>query len=238
MTAREAPAGLDEDARRRLASLGYIGATAAPVVRRDAPRPADMTRLIRRDRQGVRVCSCRNSTPAAIPLFEQILAGDREQSRRDAAARRSSHSLLGHEPAAMDAFRRAARLAPESADVRTYLGLHYARDATGSSRRRRCSNRWSPRRPQRLARSKALAAVRERQGRTAEAVALYQQASALRPMTAAGAGSSRRAGHEPQQTPTAIAAFEKARAIERRSLPPRPRARRALPLGPRARQGA
>ena len=33
---------LDPDAMRRLASLGYVGATAAPIVRKDAPRPADM----------------------------------------------------------------------------------------------------------------------------------------------------------------------------------------------------
>src|SRR5262249_12019839 len=43
--AARAPENLDEDARRRLASLGYVSAGAAPIVRRDAPRPIDMTAL-------------------------------------------------------------------------------------------------------------------------------------------------------------------------------------------------
>ena len=38
-----APAALDADAQRQLASLGYVSAGAAPLVRRDAPRAADMT---------------------------------------------------------------------------------------------------------------------------------------------------------------------------------------------------
>src|SRR5690606_3376148 len=36
---------LAEDQKRQLASLGYVGRTAAPVVRRDAPRPVDMVPL-------------------------------------------------------------------------------------------------------------------------------------------------------------------------------------------------
>src|SRR5204862_2219430 len=36
---------LDDEARRQLASLGYVSAGSAPVVRPDAPRPADRTRL-------------------------------------------------------------------------------------------------------------------------------------------------------------------------------------------------
>ena len=38
--AARAPAALDDEAQRKLASLGYVGASAAPVVRKDAPRPA------------------------------------------------------------------------------------------------------------------------------------------------------------------------------------------------------
>ena len=34
-----------EEERRKLASLGYVSAGAAPVVRKDAPRPADMRPL-------------------------------------------------------------------------------------------------------------------------------------------------------------------------------------------------
>ena len=43
--AARAPEALDEASRRQLASLGYVSASAAPTVRRDAPRPADMVHL-------------------------------------------------------------------------------------------------------------------------------------------------------------------------------------------------
>ena len=211
MTAAKAPAGLDEDARRRLASLGYISATAAPVVRADAPRPADMTRLIEViDRASALFVQERYA--AAIPLFEQILAAD--ANNLDATLRLAvSHSLLGHEPAAMDAFRRAVRLAPDSPDVRTYLGLHYTR----TNRIDQAAPLLEPvvaASPHRVAAVEGLAAVRERQGRTAEAVALYQQVSALRPMTAPELIHLGGLAMSAQQTPAAIAAFEKARAIE------------------------
>ena len=53
---------LNDEARRSLASLGYVSATRGPVVRKDAPRPADMveaapTRWTRRPR-----CSSRSGT--------------------------------------------------------------------------------------------------------------------------------------------------------------------------------
>ena len=94
---------LDEDARRRLASLGYVGATAPPVVRRDAPRPADMTRLF----DVIDKASAlfvQEKYAAAIPLFERILAadpnnldatsapGDRALAARARASRRSTRS--------------------------------------------------------------------------------------------------------------------------------------------------
>ena len=56
--------------------------------------------------------------------------------------------------------------------------------------------------------------VRERQGRTAEAVALHQQVSALRPLTAAELVRLGELAMSAQQTATAIEAFEKARALE------------------------
>jgi tetratricopeptide (TPR) repeat protein len=149
---------------------------------------------------------------AAIPLFEQILAGD--ANNLDATLRLAvSHSLLGHEPAAMDAFRRAARLAPDSTDVRMYLGLHYAR----TNRIEQAAPLLEPvvaASPQRVAAVEGLALVRERQGRSAEAVTLYQQVSTLRPMTAAELVRLGELAMSAQQTAAAIAAFEKARAME------------------------
>ena len=211
LTAAKAPAELDEDARRRLASLGYIGASAAPVVRPEAPRPADMIRLIAVIERASALF-VEEKYSAAIPLFEQILAGD--ANNLDATLRLAvSHSLLGHETPAMEAFRRAARLAPESSDVRTYLGLHYAR----TNRIDQAAPLLEPvvaASPQRVAAVEGLALVRERQGRTAEAVALYQQVLGLRPMTAAELVHLGELAMSAQQTATAIGAFEKARAIQ------------------------
>jgi Tfp pilus assembly protein PilF len=106
-------------------SLGYIGATAPPVVRRDAPRPADMVRLfeIIDKASGLFV---RERYADAVPLFERVLAADPDNL--DATLRlATSHSWLGHEQQAVNAFERASRIAPQSIDVRTYLALHYAR---------------------------------------------------------------------------------------------------------------
>ena len=43
--AARTPDALSEEAKRSLASLGYVSASAAPIVRKDAPRPVDMIRL-------------------------------------------------------------------------------------------------------------------------------------------------------------------------------------------------
>ena len=45
LDAARAPENLSDEARRNLASLGYVSASAAPVVRKDAPRPVDMAAL-------------------------------------------------------------------------------------------------------------------------------------------------------------------------------------------------
>src|SRR4030095_16788236 len=66
-----APDTLDDAARRRLASLGYVSAGAAPVVRKDAPRPADMTHLFEAlDKASGLFAS--GDYAAAIPLLEKI----------------------------------------------------------------------------------------------------------------------------------------------------------------------
>jgi tetratricopeptide (TPR) repeat protein len=61
-----------------------------------------------------------------VPLLEQIVAKDR--FNLDALLRlATAHSSLGENAKAVAAFRRAAAIAPNSQDVRTYLALHYAR---------------------------------------------------------------------------------------------------------------
>ncbi len=123
--AARAPENLSDEARRNLASLGYVSASAPPVVRKDAPRPADMVGLFDalEKASGLFV---QERYAQAIPLLEKILAAD--PYNLDAALRlATAHSSLGQDAKALDAFKRAAAIAPRSPDVRTYLALHYAR---------------------------------------------------------------------------------------------------------------
>jgi choline-sulfatase len=124
--AARAPDNLDEEAKRRLASLGYVSAGAAPVVRKDAPRAGDMTDLLPSiDKASGLFVAQRYAE--VIPLLQQILA--RDPHNLDAALRLAvAHSSLRQNAQALEAFQRAAAIAPNSQDVRTYLGLHYARN--------------------------------------------------------------------------------------------------------------
>jgi arylsulfatase A-like enzyme/Tfp pilus assembly protein PilF len=120
-----APDSLDEDAKRRLASLGYVSSGAAPVVRKDAPRPADMTALMEVIERASGLFEA-GRYEECIPLYERILAAD--PNNIDAALRlASAHSALGENAKALQMFQRAAAIVPDSEDVRTYLGLHYLR---------------------------------------------------------------------------------------------------------------
>jgi tetratricopeptide (TPR) repeat protein len=125
--AARAPDNLDEDAKRRLAALGYVGATAAPLVRKDAPRPVDMAPLFA-DMEAASGLFTAGAYAKAIPVLEKIL--DRDPHNLDAQLRLATcYSSLGRNDAAVDAFRKAAAMAPDSQDVRMYLALHYARTA-------------------------------------------------------------------------------------------------------------
>jgi choline-sulfatase len=120
-----APASLDEDAKRRLAALGYVSAGAAPVVRKDAPRPAGMTKLFATMDEAAALFGSAQYAKA-IPVLQRVLAAD--PRNLDAALRlATSYSSLGRQAQAEEAFQRAAAIAPNSQDVRTYLALHYAR---------------------------------------------------------------------------------------------------------------
>jgi Tfp pilus assembly protein PilF len=119
------PANLDDDARRRLAALGYVSAGAAPAVRKDAPRPIDMARLFTTMDEAAALFGAAEYA-RAIPVLERIITAD--PHNLDAALRlATSYSSIGRNAQAEDAFRRAAAMAPGSQDVRTYLALHYAR---------------------------------------------------------------------------------------------------------------
>jgi tetratricopeptide (TPR) repeat protein len=180
-----APDNLDEEAKRRLASLGYVGASATPVVRKNAPRPADMTALLAvLEKASAAFAAGRYAD--AIPLLEQVVTAD--PFNVDAALRlAAAHSSLGHEQKAGDAFLRAAAIAPKSQDVRTYLALHYARTRDWT-RAVPLLEQVVTESPDRLTAVEALAALKARQGqqamdegRTEAAIAGFERSRALQP---------------------------------------------------------
>jgi choline-sulfatase len=200
---------LGPEERRQLAALGYVAAGAAPVVRPDAPRAADRTALLERLEQASGLF-VREEYAAVVPLLEAILAED--PHNLDAALRlATAHSSLGRERQALAAFERAQALAPGSADVRTYLALHYARGREWP-RAVPLLERIVAESPDRLPALEALAVVRERQGRAADAVALRQRVHALRAPAPAELAALGRLAMAAQQTPQAIDAFERLRA--------------------------
>jgi choline-sulfatase len=207
--AAKTPDALDPQARKELASLGYVSAGAAPLVRKDAPRAADMTRLFATlDRaSGLFVTE---QYAQVIPILEGILKAD--PYNLDAVLRlATAHAALGHERRADEVFKKAVVLAPDSADVRAYLALH---DARGAQWERAVPMLESvlAAEPDRLPVLEALAAIRERQGRLDEALALRQRVVAMRAPTAADLGRIGMLAMEVGQTAAAIAAFEQARA--------------------------
>ena len=202
-----------------------MSGTATPVVRKDAPRPADMVSLFPTLERASRLF-VEGRYAEVLPLLKTILAGD--PHNLDAALRlATSYSMLDQTPQALAAFRHAASLAPRSPDARPYLALHYAR---GKDRPRAVPLLEQAVResPDRLAALEGLAAMREKQGRLAEAVQLRQKVLGLRPPAAGELVSLGQLAMEAGETDVAIDAFTGARTVQGPALPPRPRARRSV----------
>lgn len=201
----------DAEERKKLASLGYVTADVKPVVRKDAPRPADMAPLFPILDEAAALF-VREEYAKSIPLLEEILAKD--PHNLDAALRlATAQSALGHDREAVAAFERAQAIAPDSPDVRTYLALHYAR-----------TSEWKKGEPmleQVLAQSpdkvpaiEALESIREREGRVPEAVTLLQKLYTLRAPSGAELAHLGILAMQAGQTNAALDAFEKARAAQ------------------------
>jgi tetratricopeptide (TPR) repeat protein len=202
---------LSEEARRNLASLGYVSASAPPVVRRNAPRPVDMAHLF----DTIELASAlfvEEKYAEVIPLLQQIRTAD--PHNLDAALRlATAHSALGQDAEAIREFKAAAGIAPQSPDVRTYLALHYAR-GKGWERAVPLLEQVVEETPDRLPALEALAVIRQRQGRVEEALALRQKIYTMREPAAGELVQLGRMAMSVQQTPAAIEAFEKARAVQ------------------------
>ncbi len=205
------PAPLSDEARRQLAALGYVSATAPPVMRKDAPRPIDMVHLFDTIEQASTLF-VQGRYAQVIPLLEKILAAD--PYNLDAALRlATAHSSLGQHARAVSAFDRAATIAPQSPDVQLYRALHDAR-GTDWSRAVPVLERVVAETPERLAAVEGLAFVRERQGRIEEAVALWQGVHRLRQPSGIEAARLGLMAMSIGQTPAAIASLERARNLQ------------------------
>src|SRR5436305_13535408 len=111
--------------RQKLASLGYVSGGATPLVRKNAPRPADMTKLFEPIGEADGLFAAGRYTKAA-PLLAKILNED-PHNLGVALQLATSYSALGQNAQAEATFRNAAAMAPDSPDVWLYLALHYAR---------------------------------------------------------------------------------------------------------------
>jgi choline-sulfatase len=209
--AQQSASNLSAEEQRKLAALGYVSSVAKPVVRADAPRPADMAPMFPILDEAARLF-VREQYAQAIPLLEQILSKD--PHNLDSALRlATAHSSLGHEQAAIAAYRRAEVIAPNSADVRTYMALHYARTAEWP-KAVPMLQRIVAETPDKVPALEALALLRERQGQIDDAVRLRQKVYTLRSPTPAELTHTGIMQMELGQAAAAIGSFEKARALQ------------------------
>jgi arylsulfatase A-like enzyme len=205
------PPNVSDEERRKLASLGYVASTTKPVVRADAPRPADMAHLFPIEDQAAGLF-VREQYAAAIPLLQRILAED--PYNLDAALRLGTcYSMMGREADALATYQKAQSIAPQSQDVRQYLGLHYARGAEWQ-RAIPLLEQVVAESPDRVAALEGLAFVRERQGRLAEETAILQRVYTLRTPSVAELGHLGEVAMQAGQTSAAIEAFEKVRLAQ------------------------
>ncbi|HYO76908.1 MAG TPA: sulfatase-like hydrolase/transferase [Thermoanaerobaculia bacterium] len=198
----------DED-RRQLAALGYIASEVKPVIRPDAPRPADMTHLFE-PLERASALFVAEQYRAAIPLLEQIVAED-PNNLMTTVRLAVTHSALGNNDAALQAFRKAQALAPASPDVRHYLAMHYAKSGDIANAAPLLEQVVAES-PDRLPALEALADVRERQNRLGDALTLRQKIHSMKAPSPAELAHLGVLAMELGQTPVALDAFEKARA--------------------------
>jgi tetratricopeptide (TPR) repeat protein len=162
-----------------------VSGTAAPVVRKNAPRPVDMVHLFDSIEQASDLF-VNQRYAEVIPLLQRIRTED--PFNLDATLRLAvAQSALGRDALAVQMFDKAAELAPESADVRLYRALHFAKGAEWP-RAVATLERIVADTPDRQPAVDALASIRARQGlqamaqgRTPEAIASLEDSRRLRP---------------------------------------------------------
>lgn len=118
-------AELSQEAREKLASLGYFGSSSRPALRADAPNPKDMVHLYG-DLDVGAGHFIRQEYEEAIPVFARLSEADPDNfmvALRLAVA----YSAAGDPQKAEVAFERAKAIDPSSVDLRHYQAMHYLR---------------------------------------------------------------------------------------------------------------
>jgi arylsulfatase A-like enzyme/tetratricopeptide (TPR) repeat protein len=206
-----APSNMSEEDRKKLASLGYVASDVRPVLRKDAPRPADMASLFPILDEAASLFVRREYT-RSIVLLEEIERKD--PYNLDAVLRlATAQSALGHDAEALAAFQHAQSIAPDSPDVRTYLALHYARGKDWK-KAEPMLEQIVAQSPDRVPALEALAMIREREGRIDETLALRQKVYALRTPNPGELVHMGVLAMQTGRTDVAIDAFEKSRAAD------------------------
>ncbi len=203
---------LSEEDTKRLASLGYVAGGEPPAaLRADAPNPKDRTDLFR-DLDLGSARFVREDYVGAIAPLERVAAKD----PNNASARLRlavAWSVLGNESKAAGQFAAARRLRPASLDLRTYEGLHLLRFGHEEKAAPLLASVLAAD-PDRLAALEGLATIREHEGNVPEAVRLLERV--IEKKSAPGLELSRLGllRMASGDTPSALAAFERARPIE------------------------
>lgn len=113
--------------RQKLASLGYVSGGPTPVIRKNAPRAADMLPTLTLLVQASSLFSAERYGDAAVVL-SKILAAD-PYNLAAALQLATAYSVTGRRLDAERAFARAEDIAPASDDVTFYRALHDGRYA-------------------------------------------------------------------------------------------------------------
>ncbi len=120
---------LSQKTVERLASLGYVGSSGRPVLRKVAPNPRDMVHIYRDLDIGSGYFTSRNYA-AAIQVFSRILEVD-PYNFMTAMRLAVAYSVTDQKEQAQEFFERARSINPASIDLRHYHAMHYLRNSQG-----------------------------------------------------------------------------------------------------------
>ncbi len=202
---------LDEETRRQLAALGYVGWDGPVTVRENAPSPRSMTHLFGDLDEGSALFA-RDEFEASIRVFEKVFEED-PMNLMVAVRLAVAHSVLGDEEQAGRLFARAEEIHPGSIDLQHYLAMHYFRfrhwDLSAP-----LFEQVLVAMPRKLPALEALARIRESEGRYEDAARLLQRIVVLKEAPAADWVRLGEIEMAMTDTPAAIRAFEEARRLQ------------------------